>query len=73
MIVSEAIEFLWREQGFGNYVIRTHERTMRTEDIIHELEKVNQNLTVERFDIYRRGPVPEIYIVIDGRHQKGVT
>lgn len=72
MIVADAVKLLEDEMAAGNVWFRTHERIMLTSEIIEELRKVNQKLTVISFKQNRNLPTPEIHIHIDGRYQKGV-
>ena len=65
--VAEAIETLEREIALGNLWFRTHEKMMRTYEIIEELSKIDQNLLVLRFEFQDRGLVPDIYVLIEGR------
>lgn len=73
MIVADAVKLMEDELDLGHQWFRTHEKVMRTIDIIHQLKNVNQKLVVEKFEVRRNVFMPEIYIVIDGRYHKGVT
>lgn len=67
MIVADVVKILEDEAVLGRMWWNTHERVMRTYEIITELKKVDQELQVLEFKTNKGGLMPELYIHVEGR------
>lgn len=67
MIVADVVKLLEDEVALGRLWWHTHERIMRTFEIITELKKIDQELQVLEFKTNKNGLMPTLHIHVEGR------
>lgn len=66
MIVADAVKLLEMDLKQGRKWFQTQYTAKRTEEIIEELEKIDQNLPVLSFQRDLSRLIPELFILVDG-------
>lgn len=66
MIVADVVKLLEMDLKQGRRWFQTQYTALRTEEIIDQLEKVDQNLPVLSFQRDLKRIVPEVFILVDG-------